>query len=443
MKRVRSRALITLCIAALLLLGLILFSVRYVTQGRDWVGFFGSTYFENGAIYDRNGVLLYDGQTGDYAESKTVRQATMHLVGDRNIATSLRNVMGGRLSGYNLVTGTAFGGHDLYLSIDADLNKTAYDALKGRKGVVAMYNYKTGEILCLVSAPSFDPKYPPSASALEEPRYEGVYLNRFFSSAFTPGSIFKIVTTAAVLERKADLDSWRFTCTGHLEVGGQTITCPSVHGSDLTLGQAFARSCNCAYAQLAEDLGGARLKTYAQQGGLLSSVEISGIATATGDFVTGEAGSADLGWSGSGQYHDMINPATFLMMVGGIANGGTTVTPTLLHKETISDSKVPGALGEGKSRQGIWKPETCQSLREMMRNNVVETYGQKQFGDLPVCAKSGTAEVGSGAPHAWFVGFVDDTKTPLAFLVLVENGGSGASVAGSIAAKLLREAAAP
>ena len=442
MKRVRSRALITLCIAALLLLGLILFCVRYVTQGRDWVGFFGSTYFENGVIYDRDGVLLYDGQTGDYAESKSVRRATMHLVGDRNIATSLRNVMGGRLSGYNPVTGTALGGHDLYLSIDADLNETAYAALKGRKGVVAMYNYQTGEILCMVSAPSFDPMHPPSASELEEPRYEGVYLNRFFSSVFSPGSIFKIVTTAAFLERKADWESWRYTCTGQLEVGGQIITCPAVHGADLTLSEAFARSCNGAYARMALDLGGERLRSYAQQGGLLSPVEISGITTATGSFAVGEADSADLGWSGSGQYHDMVNPATFLMMLGGIANDGVMVTPTLLHKETISDSKVPGALGEGRSRQGIWKPETCQSLREMMRNNVVETYGQKQFGELPVCAKSGTAEVGSGAPHAWFVGFVDDDKTPLAFLVLVENGGSGASVAGSIAAKVLREAAA-
>jgi peptidoglycan glycosyltransferase len=79
----------------------------------------------------------------------------------------------------------------------------------------------------------------------------------------------------------------------------------------------------------------------------------------------------------------------------------------------------------------------------MLRNNVVTQYGQSQFGDLPVCAKSGTAEVGGGKqPHAWFVGFVDDVNTPLAFLVLVENGGSGASVAGSVAAQVLAKAAA-
>ena len=69
--------------------------------------------------------------------------------------------------------------------------------------------------------------------------------------------------------------------------------------------------------------------------------------------------------------------------------------------------------------------------------------GQAQFGDLAVCAKSGTAEVGGGQePHAWFAGFIDDPEHPLAFLVLVENGGGGARVAGSIAAQVLAQATA-
>jgi peptidoglycan glycosyltransferase len=79
----------------------------------------------------------------------------------------------------------------------------------------------------------------------------------------------------------------------------------------------------------------------------------------------------------------------------------------------------------------------------MMRNNVLNQYGQSQFGDLAVCAKSGTAEVGGGSqPHAWFAGFIDDSSHPLAFIVLVENGGSGASVAGAVAAKVLAQATA-
>ena len=73
-----------------------------------------------------------------------------------------------------------------------------------------------------------------------------------------------------------------------------------------------------------------------------------------------------------------------------------------------------------------------------MANNVAKTYGQSQFGSLAVCAKSGTAEVGEGqTPHAWFAGFLRNPDAPYAFVVLVENGGSGADAAGSVAARVL------
>ena len=443
MKQVKRRATITLVLALFLAAGLLLFCGRWATQGRDWVSYFGNTgYFARGAIYDRNGVVLYNGDTGDYAEGSATRRAVMHLVGDRNIATSVRNVMGERLSGYHPITGTAFGSHDLYLTVDASLNVTAYEALGGKKGVVAVYNYKTGEVLCLVSAPSYDPLQIPSDVDTNS-QYDGVYLNRFFSSTFTPGSIYKIITTAAAVESVSNWSSWRYSCSGRVDVNGVAITCPFVHGNDMDLRTAFAQSCNGAYAQLTLDMGGERLRAMSKDAGLLDKHEVSGVTSAAGNYTVAERGSGNLAWSGSGQYENLVNPASFLMLMGGIANNGTAVTPVLLAKETISDTQIPGSLKIIKDSQSTWSASTCQVVKEMMRNNVIETYGQDQFGSLAVCAKSGTAEVGGGnAPHSWFVGFVDDATQPLAFVVLVENGGSGASVAGSVAAKVLAEAMA-
>lgn len=92
--------------------------------------------------------------------------------------------------------------------------------------------------------------------------------------------------------------------------------------------------------------------------------------------------------------------------------------------------------------EGPFDADTCRVLRDMMRNNVQQTYGQSMFGSLAVCAKSGTAEAAPGqSPHAWFAGFVADEDLPLAFVVLVENGGGGADAAGPIAARLLAQAA--
>ena len=82
--------------------------------------------------------------------------------------------------------------------------------------------------------------------------------------------------------------------------------------------------------------------------------------------------------------------------------------------------------------------DTAERLADMMARNVTETYGASRFPNMDICAKSGTAEVGGGkAPNAWFAGFLRGEDTPYAFVVLVENGGSGADAAGSVAAQVL------
>ena len=437
MKRLKRRTAITIILAAALAAGVLYFCVQLIRNGSDWVGFFGTAFYESGAIYDSKGTQHYNGETGEYAADSNVRRATLHLVGNRSFGTSLRTVLSGRLTGYNFITGTALGGHDVTLTLDASLNAAALNALNGRKGVVAIYNYTNGDVKCLVSSPTFDPLYPPEDIETNK-NYDGVYLNRFFSGTYPPGSVFKIVTTAAAIEKLRNLESFTYSCTGSLQIGDDVVTCPYVHGSNMDINQSLACSCNGAYATLALELGADTIEDYMKQAGLLESHNVSGINTAAGSFEKQPAGSLYLGWSGVGQDRDLVNPCSMLSFMGGIANRGVAVVPNLLAKETISGSPIPAALPGGKESYDIYSAETCQRLKEMMRNNVTTQYGQSKFGDLAVCAKSGTAEVGNGnQPHAWFAGFIDDPAHPLAFVVMVENGGSGADVAGNIAAKLL------
>ncbi len=447
MKQVKRRTWFCLIFTVLLAVGVAVFLMRYVANGSDWASFSANKHIydqsgrlSSGAILDRNGNVLYDAASGSYSEDGTVRRATLHAVGDRtgNIATGALTAFSGKLSGFNPILGTTGGGHDLYLTIDEDLNAAAYNAMNGRKGTVGVYNYKTGEILCMVSLPTFDPQDPPEISDGDS-RYEGVYLNRFLSSTYTPGSVFKLVTTAAAIENLDDLFSRTFTCDGSVEIGGQVITCPSAHGT-MDIYDALANSCNGVYAQLAVELGGDTMQEYAQKAGLLDRISVSGISTAAGSFTAAADGSADLGWSGVGQYSDLVNPCALMTYAGTIANGGTQVLPRLIDRETTASGLPAGIYRTSKQSSAI-APETCSLLKEMMRNNVVSHYGQSQFGELAVCAKSGTAEVGEGQrPHSWFTGFIDDADHPLAFVVIVENGGSGASVAGSVAAAVLSAA---
>lgn len=451
MKKLRVRTWFVLLFTFLLILGTCILVGMYFVQGRSWASFSANTHLytngriATGTITDRNGVLLFDGETGAYADDSVIRLATLHAVGDDygNIPSAAKVLFSQYMASYNPITGTGSQGNQVALTIDAQLNCTAYEALNGRHGTVAVYNYKTGEIVCMVSSPTFDPE--DSAAVLEainngDSQYDGVYLNRFLSSTFTPGSIFKIVTTAAAIDRLNALEDFTYTCNGALSLGGDTITCPSVHGEQ-DLAAALANSCNGAYAQLAVTLGGETLLEYATSAGLLDSVSVDGFASAKGSFTVTDD-TAYLGWSGVGQYTDLVNPCSELVLMGCIAGEGTAKNPTLLHSVT-SSLGLPAAL-TGTSTASIgWSSETCRQLKALMRNNVTSHYDTDQslFGDLAVCAKSGTAEVGTDSPHAWFVGFVDDADFPYAFVVLVENGGSGSQVAGSIAATVLQQLA--
>ena len=189
---------------------------------------------------------------------ETVRKATLHAVGDLqgNIGTGALNAFADKLTGYDLLNG-AFGaqrGSELYLTIDARYNYEAYQALNGHAGTVAVYNYDSGEILCMVSAPSYDPLHVPADIETSD-RYKGAYLNRFLSSAFTPGSVYKTVTLAAALEEIPDLMDRTWTCEGSVQIGDETIVCSGTHGQQ-DIASAFANSCNVAFAQIVCGAGG-------------------------------------------------------------------------------------------------------------------------------------------------------------------------------------------
>ena len=446
MKQVRQRTLLIYIMLALFLAGLVLYTVRYVTLGSRWAAFSGNlgAYDDGlpalGQILDRSGVVLYDAAEGAYSDDGLLRRATLHAVGDRegNISTSALQSFQKQMIGYNLVTGTAGGGGRVYLTLDSRLQTAAYEALDGYKGTIGIYNYKTGELLCMVSSPSFDPADPPEIGE-GDTRYDGVYLNRFLSSSFTPGSVFKVVTAAAALERLEGAADRAFHCSGSVTIGSDTITCPYVHG-DMDFYGAMANSCNCVFAQLAVELGGGTLRTYAEKAGLLSGSSVSGIDTAAGTYVISENDS-EIGWSGVGQYEDLANPCALMTMMGAIGGRGSAREPYLLEKVTSMTGTAARSTGSS-GKITLWSADTCGVLADMLRNNVTQTYGQSRFGDLPVCAKSGTAEVGQGkAPHSWFAGFVDSGDLPLAFVVLAENGGGGAAVAGQMAARVLLTAA--
>ncbi len=439
MNRIAKRAKSLILLAAILLGGIAFFVGEFCANADKWVVFSRSPHVYSGGnigcgvVVDRDGYLILDLNEGrTYTEDLELRKSTIHWVGDRYgmiSAPALPSHLS-ESAGFDLMNGLySYGGYGAVqtLTLSASVQKVALAALGNKKGTIAVYNYKTGQLLCSVTTPTYDPDNVPQTQ-------DGMYLNRFTQSTFIPGSIFKIVTMAAVLEKAPELLEETFVCTGSYQMGVDVVTCGGeVHGTQNTK-QAFRNSCNCAFAQISEKLGRENLQSYVDSCGVVDSVSFDGITTATGKFQA-DSSPVNLAWGAIGQYTDLINPCAFLTFVGAVANGGEGITPYVVENITIEGETTYQA--EPQSRQRVMSEETAATLQEYMRNNVASKYSDSYFPGMNVCAKTGTAEVEGSNHNAMLAGFVMDEEYPLAFVVCVQDAGYGITVALPIAAKVL------
>ena len=445
MNKIAKRSVSVLLLIAVLVGGLGFFCADYFANAGNWVMHEGSPHVysgENigtGIITDRDGYLLLNlNNQRTYAVTKELRMSTMHWLGDHYgyISAPALATYAKEMAGFNSLTGlySYSGAGQAKLTLSAQLQMTALKAMGDYKGTIAVYNYKTGEILCAVTTPTYDPDDMPDIEGDTTGAYEGVYMNRFVQSVYIPGSIFKVVTTAAALEEIPDIQQQTFTCTGTYAYGIDAVTCEYAHGT-LDFYSAMARSCNCAYAQIMDQLGSQRLAEYVERYQVTKPVRFDGLTTAAGNFEAATSG-VEAAWSGIGQYTDQINPCRFLTFVGAVANGGVGVEPYIVSEISCDGSVTYQA--KPVMSQRIMPQEVAQTLQDMMRNNVLKNYGAENFPGLTVCAKSGTGQVGGDQKsNAMFTGFVMDEDYPLAFIVAVEDAGYGRSVCVPILSEVL------
>ena len=448
MKSIAKRTWFALILACILLFGVLTFAIRYFLYADRWVSFTGSPHvyshgrLDTGKITDRSGEVLYSADSKElYSDSTRIRKATLHLLGDKagNIPPRLLRTYASKLFGYDKLNGTAAmetGGGELKLTVSAQVQAVALQAMNGRKGVVGVYNYRTGEVLCALSCPTFDPLDPPNVEKEnDDGRWDGVYVYRLFHTSYTPGSIFKLTTLAAALDQDPELANETFVCEGSRIVNGEKITCPKAHGEQ-SLQEALAHSCNCAFAEITLRTGKTALTAQAEAIRLTDSISIDGIKTVRGRFDLSDAEDNGLAWAGIGQYTVMVNPCQYMIWMGAIGGGGIAAEPYLVESARCGGKQTYAA--EEKLTPRMVSAGTAAELRDLMRYNVREMYGSVDIPGVEVCAKSGTAEVGTDANTATFAGFIDSEKYPLAFIVVVEEGGAGSSTCAPIARDVLQ-----
>ncbi len=291
-------------------------------------------------------------------------------------------------------------------TIDVDVQRAVEDALAGVDGAAAMVvvDLDDGAIRAAASRPLSG-------------------YNRAFAGRYPPGSTFKIVTMEALLADGATPDV-QVACPAVTTVGGLRV--PNAGEFDLgqiSLGEAFAASCNTTFAQLGATLGAQQLTAAAERFGFNTTPDLP--LSAFGGSFPAPADSAEAGAAAFGQGRveaSVLHMAT----VAAAAHTGRWHAPYLL-----ADDRPETSTGLTAGAGDV--------LRALMRQVVTDGTGTAAaVADLQVRGKTGTAQAGADVSHAWFVGTWDG----YGFAVLVEDGGAGGAVAAPIAARFVERLAA-
>ena len=414
-----------------------------------------------GAILDRNYIVLAQSdEDGErvYNPSETVRRSVANMIGDPYgiSATGVELFQAKYLLGfsgnlferiYQSISGEKRRGENVVTTLDSELSAYILEEMGRYNGSVVVMNYKTGEILAAVSSPNFDPQTlqrPTEEEDSQSEEEQGELVNRATMGRYTPGSVFKIVTMAAVLEYHPELIDKTYVCTGSVEYETGEVVCSgnAVHGEQ-TLDEAFAHSCNCVFAQLAADIGQSDLEKMATKMGFNEEFLFDDLIVYKSNFVSADPQTLDGAWSAAGQYLDTATPLHICMITSAVANDGVMMEPKLI-KSVMDTSNYEYIKMQTETFRTVLSRDSAEKLREMMVLTVQSGTGRSAaIRGYTVGGKTGSAEVSddkSKGTHAWYTGFVYDDEHPLAVTVILEHAGSGGSKAAPVAASVLKKA---
>jgi peptidoglycan glycosyltransferase len=389
----------------------------------------------------------------------------------------------------SILTGRNPRGGSVQLTVNPAAQVAAYDAMRGangkmRRGAVVALDPTTGAILALVSTPSYDPNKLSSHNADEISRAWADYtrdkqnpmLNRALNELYPPGSVFKVIDTAAALKNgtkpsdriKAPNSYWpleptrKDACPRNLAAAcvqnfeGETCD----NGKTATLDLSLVKSCNTAYAALTvESLGPDKLKEQAEAFGIDGSQLKVPMTTVPSTIGTAAdlTDKAALAQTSFGQRDVRITPLQGAMISAAVANNGTLMKPYLVQAE-LRPNLSPLKTTEPEKLSQPMEPEVASQLATMMENVVKDPRGtggpakitDPQLADLvTVGGKTGTADVGVTSaskvePDAWFSGFaMVGGQARIAVAVIIENGGvagnesAGGEAAGPVAKRVM------
>lgn len=338
------------------------------------------------------------------------------------------------------LTGKPEAGFDVELTVDSRVQLACETALAGKRGAAVVIDAYTGEILAAASSPWVAPAVVEQAPDYVMSREDAPLLARALSGLYAPGSCIKPAIAAAALDGRwiEPGDEWR--CEGWIKAGGSGISdVPGGHGT-LSLERALAESCNTYFVNIALKAGaGLRPRLAAMCLDASLGVQAPSARASLGvNWLTPEG----LAQMAIGQGDMLVTPLHMAVIYAAIANGGTLWRPSVIRRIVDDEGNTvkawsPVSIGQAMRPASAAAVETgLGAAVEWGTASAAGVWGSEVFG------KTGTAENARGAPHAWFCGYVRSLRGTAAVSVIIENGGSGGSVAAPLAGAIIQAVSA-
>ncbi len=323
-------------------------------------------------------------------------------------------------------------GCDVYTTLSVNIQKTAYNSLKGYKGAAFVMNPTTGEIYSMVSLPSYDPSTINDIwDQIANDPNDSRLVNRATQGKYIPGSIFKILTTLEYMRENKNYNDFSYNCNGQANFGGFSIKCfnGNSHGSE-TLKDAFAYSCNSAFSTIGNSLKVSKFKKTAEDLMFNQKLPLDMDYNQSVFPLDKDSTEFDITQTSIGQGKTTVSPAHMAMIASAIANDGVLMKPYIVDHIESSSGNVVSYTKQEKYKTLMTKAEAKQ-LQEYMA--AVCEYGTGRImanTDYSAYGKTGTAEVDKkDNVNSWFVGFAKKGKRKIAIAVVIENMPEGSNSA--------------
>lgn len=344
---------------------------------------------------------------------------------------------------------------NLEITVDPQLQQTAREALGSQRGAVVAIDPRTGAVLAAVSNPTYDPNLLLDPDAAEQ--WETMLTDeasplsdRATREIYAPGSTFKTVVTATGLDTGEVEPGTVFSDPEVFPLPGSTATIsnfsgrPCNNGESVTLLEAFVRSCNTTFADLAIQLGAGDIGITSEALGFNRDIGYEwDVPEAVWQTAELSRDNAALGQSGIGERDVRATPLHMAMVASAVANNGVVARPYLVERIFDADGETVELVEISEIGRAM-APETASLLAQMMERVVTEGTGSRAaVPGVRVAGKTGTATGSGGFSNPWFIGFAPVDNPMIALAVLVEGSpesgesATGGTTAAPIASKVI------